>query len=948
MARAHFKENDQNPCPDCATENRSGSTFCIACGARLTGRETGALAGHRIGAWKVVRLLGRGGMGEVYLARKKIGTRGEFDSVLKVPHTRNLDTETREGLIVRILEEAEVLRNLSHSHIVPFQDVFAYLGGIVLSMRYIEGTDLATLIATNCHLTEGQLPWPRVRRWTVAILNALHFAHVHPLRPIVHGDVKPSNIRIEKNSDTAWLLDFGLATVMRSGDPSPGPGTLAYAAPEVLCSKAATPQADMFSLAATLYETLCGQLPYPAGNCKTSAEQVEFMVKHQPVPLAEYRPDIPPPVSHAIHRALSLVPERRFDDCEEFSQALSRASTMVRSGTAGSGPQKRTPGTRFGLYKLKRKAAQMPLWETWFATEEERGETVWLTVFHDPRTWPFLGALRNQPWSGEESYVRPIYTMDSSFQPPYIVHRADPQERLLGEILVSDELAVEDAFACAIQILRGLRGLHHRGQVHALISPHSVCVQPQIGRAVILHAGLWSVLEWVVRQATVESRGELLSAYPYLAPELLDPGEATPRCDVYSVGKLLVRLLGRRLHIDDCTSLLQGHGIEPDVINALVACFARDPEQRPGNSDLLLHEVLEASGLDTYTPGESRFLSDAEAAIEQGKPGNAFSVFEYGHATYGIGDQRAVELLHSLVDRLGAECWARFVEPYRQSFLPILEEQMDDGLLTEEARIRVETVRQERRVPSLLARYLECTLRATDFLVGGIPCVWIPRGSFTMGDDRHRRDERPSRTVTLDAFFIARRPVTREQYARFCTETNHTAPAFPELTDELGPDCPVSGISYVDAIFFCKWLSARTGMKVELPSEAQWEYAAAGSVGSRYPWGESPPDQTRCLFGDVDGQPLPVGQLPGGESKSGLYDMAGGVWEWCRDWYNEIYYWEGPVTNPYGPATGEKRVLRGGSYMSPLERLRCAARDKDSPDVPLPSYGFRIVVESDW
>jgi len=140
-------------------------------------------------------------------------------------------------------------------------------------------------------------------------------------------------------------------------------------------------------------------------------------------------------------------------------------------------------------------------------------------------------------------------------------------------------------------------------------------------------------------------------------------------------------------------------------------------------------------------------------------------------------------------------------------------------------------------------------------------------------------------------------------------------------------DFPVIGVNWDAATAYCAWLSARTGKHYRLPTEAEWEKAARGTDGRRYPWGES---IDRDLANFVGTQAFdtvrPVGYFKGNASPYGAFDMAGNVLEWCQDWYDRDYYASSPRKNPQGPTTGAYRVVRGGSFFVEAPDLRTAAR----------------------
>ena len=229
----------------------------------------------------------------------------------------------------------------------------------------------------------------------------------------------------------------------------------------------------------------------------------------------------------------------------------------------------------------------------------------------------------------------------------------------------------------------------------------------------------------------------------------------------------------------------------------------------------------------------------------------------------------------------------------------------------------------------------------------GQTLVWVPGGSFRMGSAEGEANAQPVHRVILDDFWIGRWEITNTQYAAFL---NAAQPADPYQWIYVGDyDCgveqvggvyraraeegqwPVAMVSWDGAVAYC----AHYGYV--LPTEAQWEYAAAGPDANSYPWGGEWDAQKCCNRSYSAGSPFsfpaPVGSFPAGESWCGAQDMAGSVWEWCADWFALDYYANSPVLNPPGADTGQQRVVRGGSYVESYSNMfRCAYRD--------PTYGF--------
>jgi len=234
--------------------------------------------------------------------------------------------------------------------------------------------------------------------------------------------------------------------------------------------------------------------------------------------------------------------------------------------------------------------------------------------------------------------------------------------------------------------------------------------------------------------------------------------------------------------------------------------------------------------------------------------------------------------------------------------------------------------------------------------------VLVPAGEFLMGSNEKRDrdasdDEMPQHQVYLDAYYIGRTPVTNAQYQRFVQTAGHPAPEhwkqgrIPAGLD----DHPVVCVSWDDAVAYCQWLTGQIGnpqsaignLVVRLPTEAEWEKAARGTDGRIYPWGNDW-DSRKCNSSEgVKGGTTPVGAYPAGASPYGCLDMAGNVWEWCADWYDENYYRNSPTSNPAGPNTGDGRVLRGGSWFNYHWGVRAAFRNWVNPGNRSNLIGFR-------
>ncbi|PKN94827.1 MAG: hypothetical protein CVU44_03205 [Chloroflexi bacterium HGW-Chloroflexi-6] len=215
--------------------------------------------------------------------------------------------------------------------------------------------------------------------------------------------------------------------------------------------------------------------------------------------------------------------------------------------------------------------------------------------------------------------------------------------------------------------------------------------------------------------------------------------------------------------------------------------------------------------------------------------------------------------------------------------------------------------------------------------------VYVPGGDFTMGSNVSGSDEKPAHTVYLDPYWIDQTEVTQGMYTK-CQAAGKCG----QPSDSNGGDnYPVIYVDWHDANAYCTWAGRR------LPTEAEWEKAARGSDGRQYPWGNAEPDCDRTNGGlktnSCVGRTVAVGSYPTGVSPYNALDMAGNVWEWVYDWYDNDYYHSSPHKNPTGPENGEYRVLRGGGWHVVADGLRSAFRTYYPPSSKYSTVGFRCL-----
>jgi serine/threonine-protein kinase len=299
-------------CPICeAPSEGRGQPLCQACQA--SSREQS----QPVAGYKVVRELGRGGMGIVYAAVR------EADGTAVALKTIKPELEGTPLQRDRFLREASIIKSLNHPHIVAFRDMGEAAGELFyFAMEFVRGTDAAQLLKKK-----GELGVDVVLGLMDQAMRAATYAHSHS---IVHRDIKPANLLIGMSGrkGVVKLADFGLARAYQGSQlgglttSAQVLGTLGFMPPEqVLDSRDATPQTDQYALASTLYFLLTGKyvLDFPSNNY---CEGLRMVLEEKRVPILKRRKDLPKGIGPVIGRALELKPRDRYPDVESLRQAL--------------------------------------------------------------------------------------------------------------------------------------------------------------------------------------------------------------------------------------------------------------------------------------------------------------------------------------------------------------------------------------------------------------------------------------------------------------------------------------------------------------------------------------------------------------------------------------------------------------------------------------------------
>jgi eukaryotic-like serine/threonine-protein kinase len=273
--------------------------------------------GQVVGEYKIVRVLGRGGLGAVYEAFHLISQRAEAMKVMLPEQTGTPDMKER------FRREIQLLASLNHPNIAGLHNAFFFEEQLIMIMELVEGEDLRTRSRST------RIPLPMLMSYALQVLAALDYAHA---RGVVHRDIKPANIMVSP-AGLVKVLDFGIAVSEGSVELTKAGsliGSPLHMSPEQIRGEKATQQSDIYSLGVTLYELIAGRPPLTGG---TTYEVMMAHINRTPIPLADLRPDIPAKLSDMIAKALEKEPAKRFATAGEFLEALRSQHMPDLAGT---------------------------------------------------------------------------------------------------------------------------------------------------------------------------------------------------------------------------------------------------------------------------------------------------------------------------------------------------------------------------------------------------------------------------------------------------------------------------------------------------------------------------------------------------------------------------------------------------------------------------------------
>ncbi len=941
-----------------------------------------------LGGIPLLAKLGQGGMGAVYFG---IHPRLHREVAVKVlPFElaeRNPDT------VQRFFREGQLAARVTSPHLVAVLDVNEESGLFYIVMEYVNGKSgqgyLRQVIGTGVMGLEEAVALDLC----IAVCTGLAAAHA---KGIIHRDVKPDNMMIPRDDQTneldihaAKLADLGLArsdALDRTPMTQSGAcmGTPGFAAPEQIGdAKTCSKPADVFSMGATLYALLTGRSPFAS---TVMFKILKATIDESHAPIGTVRTNISKPTADLIDRCLSKDPAQRYVDAAallaalkicraELSEparvqlAIEPVSELLHAKKVGCpvhdpklpiSPSPRTlPQREPTTNAPPTKKSRTGLWAALLLLSAGVGVAGWHYA-------PFLS-----PAKQTEGVTR------SNAQKP----SASPQTEngiLLRENFENNNL---DNF--------GMR------------NKNAFSIVAQEGHGKVLQIGPAPHLDdpaWIEFPLNIErARGRLVEATVLArSTNPLMPGAAEFEIHwVVPKDKLSGAPMPIKPGSGDWNTFRVRQFIPPQATAVFIRIARRELAEFLLIDDLKvdygdLAEAAKTPASDAAHPRDEKHVADFDILAEfKRKQHDAAAKVEAEHRARELNGENAeqnpandVELTLAQADELGltAQQKSKLEEMAKgpmsvlideqktkaKEFLPttnnggpdrvaqaLLDHADELGLAAYQLTIEQEIVKGPISVLTDGQKALFDKLApAQDNLsldVGNgikMDLVLIKPGTFEMGSpggEKERSENEKQHKVTISkAFYTAKFPVTQEQYEAVM----HTNPSGFTKAEGGGPENPVEKVSWNDAVEFCEKLSTAlktklpSGLKIQLPTEAQWEYACRAGTKTRFYTGDDEDDLVRAGWytRNSDSKTHPVGKKT--PNAYGLYDMHGNVYQWCQDAYKSDYETL-PQKDPLN-TQGADRVVRGGSWYVNSGLCRSAFRYGRSPDDRL--FGFRVVV----
>jgi serine/threonine protein kinase/formylglycine-generating enzyme required for sulfatase activity len=835
----------------------------------------------QFGRYQIIRAVGKGAMGTVYLAQD---TQLKRYVAIKTPHFE--DDPTGE-LLKRFYREAEAAATLRHANICPVHDVGEIDGKHFISMAYIDGRPLSDLIKSGKAQSE--------RHIVIAVhklARALQQAHD---RGIVHRDLKPANIMVD-NQGEPLVMDFGLARKRRAdGEASLTHsgvllGSPAYMSPEQIEGDpdSVGPASDQYSLGVVLYEMLTGQLPFRGSVVNVLAQ----IITKGPIPPSELRAGLDPRIAAVCLRMMTKKASDRFPSMKAVADQL--AAIVKNPAAAPTAAEKSPAPSRLpaaapssvgaGASEIRESARQKALTESDLTSLEELVRKCLRRRDYDQA----IQIVERIPEKRRNTALQTLLEKASE--------KVDEIAFLICEIDEADRLNDGSTALRKAEELLKIKPGHGRARaIHEKYSGDGEGAAFRIG-SLFQFNKRWSEGGWIPWSALAFGlavfAGVLGVIVIYLGKTaiVLDVRDADIKVEFTDQGKAIT---------------ITGPNIEKLTV-------------QPGQQRL----KITYSGLETTTEsfelrkGQERrvkvLLVDKNVAAEIDNQPLKLSP--------GSGKDSHIGNLISKSLELGAARIGANLQPKR-------EERSTDEPSTF-AGTHAGQTRMDNGLKTILV---------------WIPPGEFTMGSAD--DDRfHRANEKQVKVSLSRGFWLGQHEVTQADWQKVMQTTPWIGNPSVHVGDNY-PATLVSwrdAATFCEKLTNQERSAERlpAGWQYTLPTEAEWEYACRAGSTSRFSFGDDQRDIAGYAWKKGDDFAHPVGQKR--PNSWALYDMHGNVSEWCRDWFTLS---AAGGSDPRGPSQGARRVYRGGNWQHVARSCRSAVRDEGDPSLRNDWLGFRVACD---
>jgi formylglycine-generating enzyme required for sulfatase activity/tRNA A-37 threonylcarbamoyl transferase component Bud32 len=874
-----------------------------------------------MGKYQLLEKIGAGGMGQVYKAFHS-GT--ERIVAIKVILGKG---KIDPAVIKRFEREVKAAAKLVHSNIITVFDADQADGRIFMVMEYIKGDDLGELLRKK-----GQLSVSETVNYILQAARGLKYAHD---QGVIHRDIKPGNILVD-SSGNVKIVDMGLAKIEIKGNEEELSkltadlsvmGTIDYMSPEQAEStKDVDSRADIYSLGATLYYLLMGEVLYPG---KTIIQKI-LSHRESPIPsIRMNRPDVPLSLDLIFAKMVAKNVEDRYSSMAEIISALSRIE--VEGGVSRIGTEdKLTVQFERGSYPetiddkdFKTIVSEKLNKETWMHVT---GKTVAYIsgIFRKTKNHKVLAAtgiigfvllvlmLLMKP--GTNVNPKPNELLKKGLSSPGTPSKEEVED--LGKGIKLD----------LVLIPAGKFKMNNTHEV-TLTKPYYMgkneVTQEQWesvmgdnpsstkGAKFPVTNVSWEDCQDFIKKLNAKSNGGYRLPTEAEWEYACRAGTSTAYSFGYSLTKSDANIEG-----GPAGSIKEVGSYKPNLFGLYDMHGNVWERCEDSYGDYPLGAVTDPKGSATAGNRVVRGGSFADGIV------SAHSSKRHATNPTNRGVNHGFRLARSVDNKV--EVVPPVLKPDPAAIMPATGNLL--GSPFSEAKAK--------EVQKSVAKSLQKEVEEKADLGKGttLEMVLIPAGKFKMGSpasEKNRSDNETQHEVTLTKpFYMGKYEVTQEQWESVMGDN-------PSSTK--GAKLPVTGVSWKDCQGFIEKLNAKTSGGYRRPTEAEWEYACRAGTTTAYSFGDVlTKSDANC--NESGGRIKEVGSYK--PNAFGLYDMHGNVWEWCEDSYGD--YPAGSAIDPKGPATGGSRVARGGSFNYGVSHARSSNRGLNSPTARSDDGGFRL------